>query len=207
MRHGRSAEPQSPVGPETTGALYPKVVIMVDAEIPSDDTARRGLLTSFSLEEVALLQVIIDTVIPEDAYPGGWTGGVAALLENPVGAMDELVEPLRAAVRRLDMVARDVDGRPFVELSPARRLELVEREYLAGTGGQDSALELEVRGGPDAPDSVSGFSDGATGEAAQPNTVRCAGHGRFRGLLRRHQRTGRLVHGGLSAPPGRGHAG
>ena len=72
--------------------------------------------------------------------------------------MDELVEPLRAAVRRLDMVARDVDGRPFVELSPARRLELVEREYLAGTGGQDSALELEVRGGPDAPDSVSGFS-------------------------------------------------
>ena len=135
---------------------------MVHAEIPppSDDNTRRGLLTSLSLEEVALLRVIIDTVIPEDAYPGGWTGGVAALLQNPVGAMDEVVEPLRAAVRRIATVARDVDGKPFVELSLARRLELVEREYLAGTGGQDSALELEVRGGWDAPESVSGFTDG-----------------------------------------------
>lgn len=144
---------------------------MVDTEIPSDDTNRSGLLASLSLEEVTLLRVIIETVIPEDAYPSGWTGGVAALLENPVGAMDELVQPLRAAVRRLDLVARTEDGSSFVELSPARRLELVEREYLAGTDGQDSALELEVRGGPDAPDSVSGFTDAASREAAQPNTV------------------------------------
>jgi hypothetical protein len=51
-----------------------EVLTMVDAEIPpqSDDDTRRGLLASFSLEEVELLQVIVDTVIPEDAYPGGW---------------------------------------------------------------------------------------------------------------------------------------
>ena len=49
---------------------------MVDAEIPpqSHDNTRRGLLASFSLEEVELLRVIVDTVIPEDAYPGGWSG-------------------------------------------------------------------------------------------------------------------------------------
>ena len=80
--------------------------------------------------------------------------------------MDELVEPLRAAMRRIDTIARNVDGKPFVELSPARRLELVEREYLADAGGQDSALELEVRGGWEAPESVSGFTDEATGEGA-----------------------------------------
>src|SRR4051812_49971116 len=73
--------------------------------------------------------------------------------------MDELVEPLLAAVRRIDAVARNGIGKPFVELSPTRRLELVEREYLADTGGQDWALELEVRGGWDAPESVSGFTD------------------------------------------------
>ena len=119
----------------TTTNLYMKGVTMDDAEIPppSDDNTRRGLLASFSLEEVELLRVIVDTVIPEDAYPGGWRGGVAALLQDPVGAMDELVEPIRAAVRRLDTLARTVDGKPFFELSPARRLELVEREYLAGT--------------------------------------------------------------------------
>jgi choline dehydrogenase-like flavoprotein len=150
-----------------------EVLTMVDAEIPpqSDDDTRRGLLASFSLEEVELLQVIVDTVIPADAYPGGWRGGVAALLQNPVGAMDELVEPLRAAVRRIDTVARNVDGKPFFELSPARRLELVEHEYLADTDGQGSALELEVRGGWEAPESVSGFTDEATGEGAHAQTV------------------------------------
>ena len=107
--------------------------MMLRSRLPHDDNTRRGLLASFSLEEVELLRVIVDTVIPEDAYPGGWRGGVAALLQDPVGAMDELVEPIRAAVRRIDTIARTVDGKPFFELSPARRLELVEREYLAGT--------------------------------------------------------------------------
>jgi choline dehydrogenase-like flavoprotein len=145
---------------------------MVDAEIPPqpDDNARRGLLASFSMEEVELLRVIVDTVIPEDAYPGGWSGGVATLLENPVGAMDELVEPLQAAVRRIDTIAHNGDRKPFVELSPARRLELVEREYLADTTGRDSALDLEVRGS-ETPETVSGFTAEATGEGAIPKTV------------------------------------
>ena len=97
-----------------------------------------GLLGQFTHEELDLLQLIVDTVIPEDEWPGGWSGGVAQLLRNPVGSMDELVEPLRAAVGRVDAAARRDHGKPFVELTNSQRLEVVEAEYVVD-GGSSAA--------------------------------------------------------------------
>jgi hypothetical protein len=135
---------------------------VVQVEIsPEPNEPRRGLLRSFSEEELDLLQAIVDTVIPEDAWPGGWNGGVAALLQHPVGAMDELVEPLRAAVRRVDAAARNSRGTSFLELGPAQRLELVEAEYLADKAGAGTTREVED----------SEYGADTTGTGAGPQTV------------------------------------
>ena len=100
-----------------------------------DRASTRGLLDALTAQEEQLLQVVVDTIIPEDEWLGGWRGGVASLLENPVGAMDELVPVLRAAVTRMDDVARANEGQSFLHLSPRRRLELVESEYAADASG------------------------------------------------------------------------
>src|ERR671917_574621 len=100
-----------------------------------DRASTRGLLDGLTAQEVQILQVIVDTIIPEDEWPAGWRGGVATLLENPVGAMDELVPVLRAAVPRMDDVSRTTSGLPFRDLSPRRRLELVESEFAADVTG------------------------------------------------------------------------
>jgi len=119
-----------------------------DVEPMTSETHNRsgetGLLGQFTHEELDLLQLIVDTVIPEDEWPGGWSGGVAQLLRNPVGSMDELVEPLRVAIGRVDAAARRDHGKPFVELSNSQRLEVVEAEYVVDSGSSAAGATQTV---------------------------------------------------------------
>lgn len=85
-------------------------------------------LPGFTAEETRTLVALIDTAIPPDESPGGWAGGVSALLENHLdGMMSWCREPLRRAIRRADELAREDHGLRLEQLTKPEREEIFRR--------------------------------------------------------------------------------
>lgn len=87
-------------------------------------------LAGFTPDETATLAALVDTVIPEDSAPGGWDGGVGALLELHLVDFLAWAHPLlRDAVHAADERARVRSGTAFADLAPdARAVVLTELE-------------------------------------------------------------------------------
>ena len=73
------------------------------------------------------LQALVDTIIPEDDFAGGWEAGVGIyLLGQFEGDLSELLPLYRQWLGDLNGEAAAVTGRSFAELSFADRTALLE---------------------------------------------------------------------------------
>jgi len=83
---------------------------------------------SFSAADVALLDEIAETILPETSTPGAKaakTGAFMALMASAVYS-DRNREVLRDGLRRIDEACRAAHGAPFMTASPVQRLSLLE---------------------------------------------------------------------------------
>ena len=73
------------------------------------------------------LQALVDTIIPEDDFAGGWDAGVDTyLLRQFEGDLSELLTLHRQWLGDLNGEAAAVTGRSFAELNLANRTSLLE---------------------------------------------------------------------------------
>ncbi len=73
------------------------------------------------------LQALVDTIIPEDDFAGGWEAGVGIyLLGQFEGDLSELLPLYRQWLGDLNGEAAAVTGRSFAELNLANRTSLLE---------------------------------------------------------------------------------
>ncbi|HUG54945.1 MAG TPA: gluconate 2-dehydrogenase subunit 3 family protein [Vicinamibacteria bacterium] len=89
----------------------------------------------FSAPEMALLDELVEMIIPADAHSGGArASGVAAYIDGrladydpgiPILAADR--ERWKAGLAAVDAFSRETGGRGFIEASPAERTALLER--------------------------------------------------------------------------------
>ncbi len=93
------------------------------------------------------LAAAVDSVIPADEWPGGWQGGVAALVAGEPGIVAPLLETIGPLTAALDLEARRVAGVDFVDL-PVDRREAMVRELGAGELSQAHAalVQLAIQG-------------------------------------------------------------
>ncbi|MDX1498833.1 MAG: gluconate 2-dehydrogenase subunit 3 family protein [Woeseiaceae bacterium] len=91
----------------------------------SPAVAAEGL---FSADEVALLDEIADTILPETDTPGAKAAGtgsfMALMVTETYWDQDQLV--FRKGLETVDARAREAFGGAFVDLAPAERLDLLE---------------------------------------------------------------------------------
>ena len=81
------------------------------------------------LEERQLLtlQALVDTIIPEDDYPGGWESGVGDyLLGQLEGDLSHCLADYRGWLDALEMEAEEVFQRPFSRLDLATKTALLD---------------------------------------------------------------------------------
>jgi hypothetical protein len=70
------------------------------------------------VDQQVTLRALFNTVIPADAWPGGWEGGVHLLLQqHGSDFMGWAQVPLATAVELADRTVRSAHGRPFAALS------------------------------------------------------------------------------------------
>lgn len=114
----------------------------------------------FSAADVALLDEVAETILPETSTPGAKAAKVGAFMALMVSeAYDERARQVfQQGLRQLDDACRQAHGVPFMEASAAERLSLVEaldREQHAVM--EDRAPKRRVR----APGAVSGSDEPA----------------------------------------------
>jgi hypothetical protein len=99
----------------------------------SFDTAARAQAAaqgagSFSAADVALLDEIADTILPETSTPGAKAAKTGAFMALMVTAVytERNREVFRDGMRKLDEACRVMNGAPFMSATPAQRLKLLE---------------------------------------------------------------------------------
>lgn len=81
----------------------------------------------FTVNGVAALQALVDTLIPPDDYPGGWEAGVDGYLARGFGGhLAAFVETYRECLAALDGEAAIRHRRSFAQLPPGERTVLLE---------------------------------------------------------------------------------
>ena len=91
----------------------------------------------------AALRAAVDRIIPADAWPAGWAGGVAEFLKVAGREPTRGAPGLTAFADRLDeTAARTAAGATFAELGAAAQ-DAILAEVEAGAGAEDFA---ELRG-------------------------------------------------------------
>ena len=83
---------------------------------------------SFTAEEIALLDEIAETILPETTTPGAKaarTGAFMALMVTAAYTQPER-DVFRSGMQTLDAACRQAHGAPFLQASPAQRLSLLE---------------------------------------------------------------------------------
>ena len=82
-----------------------------------------------SSTDVALLDEVADTMLPETSTPGAKAAGVGPFMALMVAdAYDETDQRVfRAGMRTLDETCRELHGAPFMSAGPEQRLTLLER--------------------------------------------------------------------------------
>jgi gluconate 2-dehydrogenase subunit 3-like protein len=89
----------------------------------------------FSAPEMALLDELVEMIIPADSHSGGArAAGVAAYIDGRLAEYDPAIPPLKedrerwkAGLASLDALSREKSGKAFLETTPAERLALLER--------------------------------------------------------------------------------
>jgi len=89
----------------------------------------------FSAPEMALLDELVEMIIPADPHSGGArAAGVAVYIDGRLAEYDPAIPPLRADRERwkaglatVDALAREASGKAFLETTPAERTSLLER--------------------------------------------------------------------------------
>lgn len=129
---------------------------------------------SFTAEDIALLDEIAETMLPETSTPGARAADVgpfmALMVTDTYRENDQ--ETFREGMRRLEAASREANGTSFLDSSPAQRLDLLERidreqwEYMRARG---EARTRRARGsGSDTVESVDAGAD-ASGDAFLPD--------------------------------------
>jgi len=97
------------------------------AEPARKEVAARGIGV-FSADDVAFLDEVAETILPETGTPGAkaaQTGAFMALMvTDTYSEQDQQI--FRAGMKTLDDASRQASGKPFMEATPAQRLALLE---------------------------------------------------------------------------------
>lgn len=79
-------------------------------------------------EQTATLRAAVDRIIPPDAFPAGWAGGVGGYLARGfAGDLADLLPAYRDGLDALDATARAEWGRPFAAGGPSAQDDLLAR--------------------------------------------------------------------------------
>jgi len=89
----------------------------------------------FSAPEMALLDELVEMIIPADAHSGGArVAGVAGYIDGRLAEYDPGIPDLaqdrerwKAGLATVEVLARATSGKPFLETTPAERTALLER--------------------------------------------------------------------------------
>jgi hypothetical protein len=89
----------------------------------------------FSAPEIALLDELVEMIIPADAHSGGArAAGVAGYIDGRLAEYDPAIPVLKADRERwkaglatVDALAREASGKAFLEATPAERTALLQR--------------------------------------------------------------------------------
>ena len=97
-----------------------------DAKLPSTKASADGAL--FTDSDLALLDEIAETILPETSTPGAKAAGVGAfmalMVKDAYYPSDQVI--FRAGMATVDARCRDASGRHFTAASPAERLKALE---------------------------------------------------------------------------------
>ena len=113
-------------------------------------TAPGGAVGAFSAQEVALLDEIAETIVPETSTPGAKAakvGAFMALMVNDCYAPDER-KAFRAGMQRIDEAIRAAAKTDFLQATPAQRLAVLEdldRQAYEQAGKARAAAEAAAR--------------------------------------------------------------
>jgi hypothetical protein len=108
-------------------------------------TAQRTAAELFSAGDVALLDEIAETILPETQTPGAKAAGVGPFIAMMVAETydPQKQELFREGLRTLERESRMQNGAAFLASSPAQRLALLERldreaiDYMRGPAAGD----------------------------------------------------------------------
>lgn len=112
---------------------------------------------TFSAGDVALLDEIAETILPETSTPGAKaarTGAFMALMVTDVYT-DRDLQVFRDGMRQLDEACRAASGASFLQATPAQRLTLLEgldREQKTAMEERASPARTRYPGAPPTPD-------------------------------------------------------
>jgi hypothetical protein len=128
-----AASPLIPHAAEDVAAAAPAVARATAAATSTAANVAAGhFLTA---PEMALLDELVEMIIPADAHSGGArAAGVAAYIDGRLAEYDPTIPVLRAdrdrwraGLATVDAVARATSGKAFLETTPAERTTLLER--------------------------------------------------------------------------------
>ena len=110
----------------------------------------------FSAPEMALLDELVEIIIPADAHSGGArAAGVAGYIDGRLAQYDPAIPILKADRERwkgglatVDALARETSGKTFLESSPAEQTALLERIAKPLTEAEIPTEEPEERRQP-----------------------------------------------------------
>ena len=82
----------------------------------------------FDNRQLKCLRALLDTIIPEDDFPGAWEAGVGDYIQGQLaGDLAELLPAYRAWLAGLDDEARARHGAEFDGINPGQRTALLSR--------------------------------------------------------------------------------
>jgi hypothetical protein len=126
------------------------------ADVPAGIAARAAAGRFFTAPEMALLDELVEMIIPADAHSAGArAAGVAAYIDGRLAQYDPAIPPLaadrerwRAGLATVDALARAASGKGFLEASPAERTALLERMAVPLADEEIPTAEPEERRKP-----------------------------------------------------------
>lgn len=80
----------------------------------------------FTTEEYAVVERLVEIIIPSDETPGAKEAGVAEFVDFMVASDPEPQYPFRAGLAWLNAHAEQTNGKRFVELTPEQQTSLLE---------------------------------------------------------------------------------
>ncbi len=104
---------------------------------------------AFTAEDIALLDEIADTILPETTTPGAKAAKVGAFMALMVTDTYKPPEAkiFRAGLEKVDEESRRASGKRFMEATPQQRLALIERldrDQKAQADARDSARKMKT---------------------------------------------------------------